>query len=365
MKKIILLTAIIFCLTSCASVKHENIEYKFSAKTISKTTGDIEICVDPNVEMLMILARFGNIVPFAPKDNSSTQYTDSVDEYFAKYKNCKAVNYLKNFHIAYQDIPEIGIYLKEDVSDFVMSPDNPNFEPVNDSAKNKPQFNSKNFVTALRNFRIDSGFDDFFNSNIDYYNSMIDRNVEILKKEKLDEWVREFYGKHFEDKYVINVTELNGNYGILVSTPEGKKIPHAVVLGNSGKDEFLFYCSHEFSHSFTMPIVKEIYYTNKDIALFFDKAFLKDSKLQTSLGYGEGIWVFNETLNQACADRFNNNHISERYKPVLENFVVVRMNHVYVPQIRAFFDEYEANRDIYKTLEDFVPRLEELLLTLE
>jgi hypothetical protein len=38
---------------------------------------------------------------------------------------------------------------------------------------------------------------------------------------------------------------------------------------------------------------------------------------------------------------------------------------IYVPQIAEFLDNYQNNRDKYKTLEDFIPELEEFILTLE
>ena len=38
---------------------------------------------------------------------------------------------------------------------------------------------------------------------------------------------------------------------------------------------------------------------------------------------------------------------------------------IYVPAIAEFLDNYQNNRDKYKTLEDFIPELEEFILMVE
>ena len=38
--------------------------------------------VDPNVEMMMILGRLGNVVPFGKNEWNNHPYLDKVDEYF-------------------------------------------------------------------------------------------------------------------------------------------------------------------------------------------------------------------------------------------------------------------------------------------
>ena len=38
---------------------------------------------------------------------------------------------------------------------------------------------------------------------------------------------------------------------------------------------------------------------------------------------------------------------------------------IYVPAIAEFLDNYQNNRDKYKTLEDFIPELEEFILMME
>ena len=63
-KKIIqiILYSILCVFVSCKGKESQN---QFEAKPIVKTVGKIDVMVDPNVEMMMILGRLGNIVPYS------------------------------------------------------------------------------------------------------------------------------------------------------------------------------------------------------------------------------------------------------------------------------------------------------------
>ncbi|MDY4831075.1 MAG: DUF4932 domain-containing protein [Treponema sp.] len=49
----------------------------------------------------------------------------------------------------------------------------------------------------------------------------------------------------------------------------------------------------------------------------------------------------------------------------LNKITVENQKMIYVPQIAESLDNYQNNRDKYKTLEDFIPELEEFILMLE
>ena len=49
----------------------------------------------------------------------------------------------------------------------------------------------------------------------------------------------------------------------------------------------------------------------------------------------------------------------------LNKITVENQKMIYVPQIAEFLDNYQNNRDKYKTLEDFIPELEEFILMVE
>ena len=49
----------------------------------------------------------------------------------------------------------------------------------------------------------------------------------------------------------------------------------------------------------------------------------------------------------------------------LNKITVENQKMIYVPQIAESLDNYQNNRDKYKTLEDFIPELEEFILMVE
>ena len=87
----------------------------------------------------------------------------------------------------------------------------------------------------------------------------------ILLKAKLDVWIEDFYGKEIEDNIKLYLTHVGGNFGITFTSPDGKKIPHSVIMANEKENEagFLYLLSHEFSHPMTKEIVEELHKNEK------------------------------------------------------------------------------------------------------
>lgn len=363
-KKIIqiILFSILCVFVSCKGKESQN---QFEAKPIVKTVGKIDVMIDPNVEMMMILGRLGNIVPFGKNEWNTHLYLDKVDEYFAPYANHKAL-YLTNNAIAYQRLPEFGMYLKDDLSDFIMKIDDENFVVMDGPAKYISYYKSKQYLEAVKDFRISTKFDNFFMENVSAYEKMIERFETILLKAKLDVWIEEFYGKEIEDNIKLYLTHVGGNFGITFTSPDGKKIPHSVILANEKENEagFLFLLSHEFSHPMTKEIIEELY-KNEKIQKKFASVFNNNSSVYSMNGYPSGFYVFNETINQACSNKAWEKMLAKESVEHLNKHTVQKQKMIYVPAIAEFLDNYQNNRDKYKTLEDFISELEKFILTLE
>ena len=142
----ILLLSILCLFTACNS---KDTETQFAAKPIVKTVGKIDVMVDPNVEMMMILGRLGNVVPFGKNEWNKHEYLDRVDEFFKEYTNHNGVLLISN-NMAYHRIPEFGMYLKDDMSDFIMQIDDENFVTMDGPAKYISYYESKKYLKAVR-----------------------------------------------------------------------------------------------------------------------------------------------------------------------------------------------------------------------
>ena len=358
----IILFSILCVFVSC---KSKEVKCQFTAKPIVKTVGKIDIVVDPKVEMMMILGRLGNVVPFGKNEWNKHEYLDRVDEFFKEYTNHNGVLLISN-NMAYHRIPEFGMYLKDDMSDFIMQIDDENFITMDGPAKNISYYKLKQYLEAVKDFRISTKFDNFFMENVSVYEKMIERFETILLKAKLDVWIEDFYGKEIEDNIKLYLTHVGGNFGITFTSPSGKKIPHSVILANEKENEagFLFLLSHEFSHPMTKEIIEELY-KNEKIQKKFARVFNNNSSVYSMNGYPSGFYVFNETINQACSNKAWEKLLRKEYVDHLNKHIVQNQKMIYVPQIAEFLDNYQNNRDKYKTLEDFIPELEEFILMVE
>ena len=143
-------------------------------------------------------------------------------------------------------------------------------------------------------------------------------------------------------------------------------IPHAVITADPvGERYFLFLVAHEFSHPRTLSIAEKLYENDK-IKAIFSKLYNKNMALYNSHGYRSDLFILNETINQACANKYLEKVWTESEMKIFTELEILEYHKwIYVPQIAEFLDNYENNRKRYKTLEDFVPELEKFISNLD
>jgi len=357
----IFIVLFIMCLCSCTSKENSH----FTASTIVKTVGNIDVIVDPNVEMMIILQRLAVQPPHISVNEAPyvASYLAKVDEYFDPYKSSSAIGMLKTLMLNNQRPSEFGMYLNSDDSAFIMKPNNEIFVTSDGPAKEIYHYNYPKLRKAVREFRIESNFDQFFLSNTTEYQELIDKHVELLNTANFDSWLESFYGIKPSENPCLYVNRLIGNFGIQFVNPEGKIIPHAVIFDQPGPAGMLFIISHEFSHPMTHDICDELY-KDTTVRAIFDDLFSDNAFIYKSFGIGNGLNILHETINQACANKFNEEIFTEEQMQWLYSHLESR-KYIYVPVISEFLNNYQDNRDEYKTLEDFVPELRKFLVTLE
>ena len=95
------------------------------------------------------------------------------------------------------------------------------------------------------------------------------------------------------------------------------------------------------------------------------KLFQKYGETYNKCGYYNTVNILNEIINHACSNKFLEKTLSKEYVDFYKKYEVDSLKQIYVPQIAEFLDNYQNNRDKYKTLEDFIPELEEFILMVE
>ena len=357
----IILFSILCVFVSC---KSKEVKCQFTAKPIVKTVGKIDIMVDPNVEMMMILGRLDKVHPYADFGVDNYGYLNKIDDYFSTYKSKDKIFY--NNDMAYQRLPEFGMYLKDDMSDFIMQIDNENFVTTDGPALNNSYYNTNKYIELVKDFRIKTDFDKFFIENKFVYEKLIGIFEPLLAELKVDFWIEDFYGTTIENNIKLYVTLLSGNYGIPFKTANGIENIHVVILSNEKRDDsiFVYLLAHEFSHPKTIKIAEKLY-KNENVKRKFENLFYVNNQFYSMNGYSSGFYVLNETINQSCANKFWEDLLPKEDVEYLNKITVENQKMIYVPQIAEFLDNYQNNRDKYKTLEDFIPELEEFILMLE
>lgn len=130
LKSVIILISLMSGLVSCKTKSgkaQSKVESEFAAKPIVKSVGKIDVMVDPNVEMMMILGRIAGAGPYAGDRKINEAYVDDVDEYFKDFMYSPAAIRLMRYQLSYQALPEFGMYLNDDDSDFKLKLNNKNF----------------------------------------------------------------------------------------------------------------------------------------------------------------------------------------------------------------------------------------------
>jgi len=370
MNKLNIFTALLVLLCFCSCITSKNTikkeENPFPAVTIVKSTGTIDVMVDPNVELMNIIQRLAGQPPYISADKAPylASYLNKVDEYFEPFKSSSAVTIMRySKGMSYGRSSELGMYLNSDDSDFIMDPKNEKFVVLDGPAKEIPYYYSPNFRKAVREFRIESNFDQFFLNNIAEYEELIEKHIQILIDTNFNSWLEDFYGKKPSENPCVYVTKLTGNYGIPFVNPEGKVIPHVVLLDQQSTTGSIFLISHEFSHPMTHDMVEELY-KEPIIGGIFDELYSEYKEIYNSNGYTSGNSILHETINQACANKFNELVFSENEMQWFADHLESR-KYIYVPAVAEFLDHYQNNRDQYKTIEEFIPELKTFLMTLK
>lgn len=304
---------LIFLSLIFSSCKSKN-DSPFSAKPVEMETGKIKVVIDPNVEMMMILGRLSGADMYSRPNDTFRPYINEIDEYFEAFKEDPAVEIIRTFNSQPSIILEFGYDLNESITGYKMSLDNKNFCKVYQNLPKKKitLYSEKSNLEKIRQFRINSGFDDFFNTHKEEYERQVKNAVAFIEEYNLENWLHDFYGTKIKDSNCMFLSYLGngGNFGMSFRNSKGRDVPHVLISnGIFTKNTMLLLLAHEFSHPRTNFITEQLY-KNKKIKIIFDALYKKYSTLFQAHYYISGYYVLNETINQACANKFLEKHLS-------------------------------------------------------
>lgn len=324
---------------------------------VKKDINGLNIQVDPRIELLTTVQIISEY-PFLTSFESG--YKSKVIKYFSPYSNHKAVKLFKEMYpegFSFDAPPAIMLHYSSSI-------DLKLIHPLEDDYIERAGGQEKldEFMEALRQFAADTKFDEFYNSNIEYYKKMVNLNANTIKNKNYIEEVENFFGKKNNSYTVILASLVHpGGFGSNIKLENGESDIYSVlgptemkssVPSYGTQDDFKELIWHEFSHSFVNPITeKNINEVNK-----YKNLFTPISERMSSQAYTSWETCVNEHLLRAITAR--RAYIDNGYEAYQNNINYEKnRGFFYVKALAEKIAEYEKTRNQYKDFEEFYPEI--------
>jgi len=352
---ILLILVFLFSLNGCSS-------NQFNLIPVSNNELQLEesflIKVDPRIELLSIVQYLSD---FRNKDdmindgelvyNGYEKYIKDVEEYFSKYKDHDVVSLYEEMSmvgLGYDKAPQLILYLSDDLNEI----DNKTM-PYTEIVKTVGSKNIiKKFIKELKKFSNDSNFPQFYKEHKDFYLDLVLNAEKQLKSINAVEKFLDFYGTKQGNFTIIIVPLYIGGYGIKIPYNEKEHGIYGVLPPVNDTEGFSSWIWHEFSHSYVDSFTEK---NRKEINKYSDLYNpIKVDMIKQA--YGNWQTTVNEHIVRAVTVKLVVDTFGKEYeeKHILHN---KNRGFAYIEPIYAQLEEFENNREKYKTFEDFYPRL--------
>lgn len=320
------------------------------------------VSLDSRIELLAVVQHFTS---WANKGHikSNTQYKTDIDEYFKAYKDhpviAKADSLIKT-GFAYDAPVHLMLYHNN-------PPELSQITPYNDYLIKRAGGEEilHEFMNLLRDFANVSDFMKFFKDHDSLSDTLTLEVVSLLGGKGYIASLEDFYG-HTNNSYNLVLSPLfSGNYGIPVITKNEKHL-YAVIgpctlKGNRSTFSCLDYLEnmilHEWSHSFVNPLVDKHYN-------MFEKSsnlFKPIKRLMQRQAYPNWRVSIYEHLVRACGEIHIKSNIYTDFnkeKPIKYN---EGRGFWYISYIDSLLNIYDAHREQYEDLDEFIPVIATML----
>jgi hypothetical protein len=323
----------------------------------------IPVYVDPAVELICTIYRLAGLNQYITHE--LPPYIDDVEERFGPWRNHRAVALAQDLwerHRITGSAPvALAIYLTPPPELEGMIPLSP--LPADLDPRWTPETVST-FLEAAREFSVDTDFMEFFSSQEDYYRRSVANLDDALADQDITGWLQAFFGREPGGYTVIVGMQTGyGNYGLSRIRTDGSH-EFVSVMGASSPSLFggiprftawwvIPTIVHEFAHSFVNPFVFE---NEEALRPISERLFPSHREQMMSQGYSTWAhlafeYLVRASVNQYLQDRGDQEALARRLEAdVDQGFPGIHL-------LTERLDEYQANRDRYPTLTEFLPRI--------
>ncbi|EHR79548.1 hypothetical protein OCC_09139 [Thermococcus litoralis DSM 5473] len=328
---------------------------------------NVYVSVDPRVELVEIIYRISGSEWYkervAPEkagvSPENYEYLKDIDEYFGKYKGLRAVEMagkLSERGLTYDALPKFAVHLNPDTFELEGN--------WSDMLKDRPWLDEEElneFAEAVREFAEETDFWKFYNENVEFYNATINEFVrENLDLAKIPKFEEEFFGEKATSwNIILQMGLAHHSFGGWLEGKEEKEIYSflGICRFEENLPEFCGASVHEFAHSFVNPAVDR----NYELFEPYESLYAPVKEKMSKMAYGNFKTMLYETLVRAFEAYYLRETIGE--VAARESLLADKVRGFYFIEdvYNAYVNEYVPNRDRYRTFDDFMPRLAEII----
>lgn len=349
-----------------------------SAEVPEKRTGKLVVKINLNSEVMNALLNTADCAKRLRQErNLPPMYTDAI-ETFKQYRSHPAVqelcsdaghgwnssgfNYFAEYPLYFAELPEgkrIAEYGEELLERLVVSG-----VAANDREGKIRYLDA--YWEKVRDFYKTSDFPAFIKKNKDLYRSYVEDVHASLSEHDLVRMLEDYHGRRDVDVFSLVPSPLQlpngGNFGFSIKDTARKSIIFCLLgisrnektRGYDYKGDHVELVLHEFGHSFSNPV------NEKHLAEIGKYKFLMPgiAEKMRRWGYSERDW------NTAVGELLANSIVARlilkvKGEKAAQEFLDREEGRgfVFISDFYDLLDVYEKNRDKYKTLYDFYPRL--------
>jgi hypothetical protein len=326
----------------------------------------LRVLVDPRVELMSIIFRLAGNPEY--QQGRVKAYVEDVERWFGKSREHRVVKLARELRrsrgVSYDAVMSMAVHLDNTRNLQLRVP----LEPWPAGLDGRwPRQRVPEFLEAAREFAQQADFPGFLVKHQPLYEMSVSRMRAVLEKDAHLEWFDEFFGRRPKAAFTVALGLLNGggSYGLHCRTPDGQEDLYCVLgvwlIDDEGKPRFtrdvLDVVVHEFCHSYTNAIVER--HANQ-LQTAGEKIFPHVAKTMRAQAYSNWKTIMYESLVRASVLRYIQRY-DGRIAAGLAKAQQWGRGFRWVGELSDLLGEYEAQRDKYKTLEDFAPRIVEFL----
>jgi hypothetical protein len=345
--------AIIFC-----NPVHAIAQNSFSfQEEVSEVKNQITVIISPQVELISIvqtISKYPTVLGFLMAKDSS-EYKSDIIAHFSPYKDHPVIHMFDRLSMQpgmLNFMAPSSIMLHTDRS-LALREDIEIDEFVINRAGGRDSLDV--FLDLLRDFAIQSSFNEFYNEHRDFYLKIVKSTMQNLGPINYISEIESFYGKT-QKSYNIVLVSLYGGVGFgnsLLCSDDQRELYNTMgpqmVLNNSpffGDENYLKYMiRHEYSHPFVNPLTEKHWDYIKDYSNKFDSI----PEVARKKVCGDWQDCINEFIIRAITTQIAYNESDEA--GMLEYEKEKAKGVSYMDSLLEKIRYYQSNRETYPTLD--------------